>query len=122
MLGQRNGDTSTSKAGRWCTEKFDGYRLQADKSIQHFIFVVARSNSVKRKCLKTISFLHKTLTLSPGYNSTTSNYMDIKFVDVRWWLFWHVTSVFQRFVRSGVHVTKSLGALLKQNRKFSQLD
>ena len=32
MLGQRNGDISTSKAGRSCTEKFDGYQLQADKT------------------------------------------------------------------------------------------
>lgn len=75
----------------------------------------------ERKCLKIILFLHTILTLSPGFNPTTPNDMDIEFVDVWWWFFWHVTSVFKRFVRSGVHVTKRLGTLLKQNRKYCQL-
>jgi len=47
--------------------------------------------------------------------------MDVKFVHVRWWFLWNVTSVFKRFVRSGVHVAKRLGTLLKQNRKYCQL-
>ena len=75
----------------------------------------------RRKCFKIISFLHTTLTLSPGLNPATSNDMDVKFIDVRWWFFWHVTCVFERFVRSGVHVTERLGTLLKQNRRYFQL-
>ena len=46
MLGQRNGDISTSKAGRSCTEKFDGYQLQADKSSSEFTIANILSSSL----------------------------------------------------------------------------
>ncbi len=42
--------------------------------------------------------------------------MHVQFVDVRRRFLWHVTSVFECFVRSGVHVTKRLGTLLKRNK------